>query len=135
MPLLPPNEIEEMQELIARARALVGEFQLSQEWTVAGAVGAALRTVDGTIYTGICVELLCGIGFCAEHAAVASMLEKRETQIHMIVAVGGEGIMPPCGRCREMLIQVHAENANTKVVLTERTWKRLNDLLPDHWIS
>ena len=132
---LPPNEIEKMQELIARAEELVGEFQLSQEWTVAGAVGSALRTANGTIYTGICVELLCGIGFCAEHAAVASMLKSRETQIEMIVAVGSKGIMPPCGRCREMLIQVNAQNVNTKVILGVEVWKRVSDLLPDHWIS
>ena len=124
-----------MQELIEQANDLVGEFQLSQEWTLAGAVGSALRTAKGNIYTGICVELLCGIGFCAEHAAVASMLKRRETQIEMIVAVGSKGIMPPCGRCREMLIQVDTQNANTKVVLAEMNWKKLIDLLPDHWIK
>lgn len=122
------------QELIEKARLNVGEFQLSQQWTVAGAVGAALRTDKGNIYTGICVELLCGIGFCAEHAAVASMLEKRETRIEMIVAVASRGIVPPCGRCREMLIQVDKGNAETKVIVAASNWVRLSELLPHHWI-
>ena len=124
-----------MNELIEKARSLTGEFQLSQEWTVAGAVGAALRTDKGHIYTGICVELLCGIGFCAEHAAVASMLEKRETRIEMIVAVSSRDILPPCGRCREMLIQVDAANADTKVIVGKDQWVPLSELLPHHWIK
>ena len=122
------------KELIARARQNVGEFQLSQQWTVAGAVGAALRTNQGNIYTGICVDLSCGIGFCAEHAAVAAMLEKRETRIECIVAVAARGIVPPCGRCREMLIQVDAENRHTQVIIDEHKWVTLSDLLPHHWI-
>ena len=123
-----------MEELIANARGLVGEFRLSSEWTMAGAVGSALLTRRGNIYTGINVDLLCGIGFCAEHAAVASMLEKRETRIEMIVAVSDKGIVPPCGRCREMLIQVNAGNADTKVVLGAQEWVGLSALLPRHWL-
>lgn len=127
--------LNSMQVLIGEARSNVGEFQLSQEWTVAGAVGAALRTAKGNIYTGICVELLCGIGFCAEHAAVASMLEKRETRIEMIVAVGSKGVVSPCGRCREMLIQVDSANVETKVIIGEQQWVKLSELLPHHWIT
>ncbi len=122
-----------MNMLIERATALVGEFQLSQEWTVAGAVGCALRTDQGSIYTGICVELLCGIGFCAEHAAVAEMLKHRETRIAMIVAVAVGGIVPPCGRCREMLMQVDAANTQTKVIVAPNEWVPLADLLPRYW--
>ena len=127
--------LNSMKELIEKANSNVGEFQLSQEWTVAGAVGAALRTASGNIYTGICVELLCGIGFCAEHAAVASMLEKRETRIEMIVAVSSKGVVSPCGRCREMLIQVDSANSETKIIIGEQKWVKLSDLLPHHWIQ
>ncbi len=123
-----------MNDLIQRARSLVGEFQLSHEWTVAGGVGCALRTESGRIYTGICVELMCGIGFCAEHAAVASMLQQRETRIEMIVAVAERGILPPCGRCREMLIQIDRANAQTRVVVGESDWVELAELLPRHWL-
>lgn len=123
-----------MEELISIARGLVGEFQLSSEWTAAGAVGSALRTSRGNVYTGINMDLLCGIGFCAEHAAVASMLEKRETRIEMIVAVSSKGIIPPCGRCREMLIQINAANKHTKVILGQQEWLELSALLPRHWL-
>lgn len=123
-----------MDELISIARALVGEFQLSGKNTFAGAVGSALQTNRGNIYTGINVDLLCGVGFCAEHAAVASMLEKRETRIEMIVAVSTAGVIPPCGRCREMLLQVNAQNSNTKVIVGAQEWVALSALLPRHWL-
>ena len=123
-----------MKELIETAQRYVGEFQLSQEWTVAGAVACALQTDQGNVYTGICVELLCGIGFCAEHSAVAEMLKNRETRIEGIVAVAERGIVPPCGRCREMLIQVDSRNKSTRVILAEDKWIELAELLPHHWI-
>ena len=72
-----------------------------------GDVAAALVTGSGTLYTGVCIDLECGIGFCAEHAAVAEMLKVRESVVRMIVAVNCEGtVLPPCGRCRELLWQV-----------------------------
>ncbi len=123
-----------MDELISIARSLVGEFQLSNEWTSAGAVGAALQTNKGNVYTGVSVDLMCGIGFCAEHAAVAAMLEKRETRIEMIVAMSELGVVPPCGRCREMLIQVNAKNAQTKVIVGPQEWVALSALMPRHWL-
>lgn len=123
-----------MDELIGKASNLVGEFELSNKWTAAGAVGAALITDKGNVYTGINVDLQCGIGFCAEHAAVAAMLEKRETRIEMIVAVTSEGVVPPCGRCREMLIQLNADNSATKVIIDAKSWMCLSELLPNHWL-
>ena len=96
--------MQEISTLIDAARSVLGTFDLAV--CVAGNVAAALETEDGTIYTGICLDLACGVGFCAEHSAVAEMLKHRETAIRQIVAVGDTGIMPPCGRCRELLMQV-----------------------------
>lgn len=124
-----------MDELISIARSLVGEFQLSSKYTTAGAVGAALQTNRGNIYTGVNVDLMCGIGFCAEHAAVASMLEKRESRIEMIVAVTAAGVVPPCGRCRELLLQVNTRNTNTKVIVGPQKWVALSALMPRHWLQ
>jgi cytidine deaminase len=70
-------------------------------------VGAALLRTSGTLDTGVSVDLECGIGFCAEHAAVAEMLKPRESEVRVIVAVNSEKeVLPPCGRCRELLWQV-----------------------------
>ncbi len=104
-------------ELVARAWAVQGQFV--QGDLKAASVACALRTSSGSIYTGVNMDLGCGIGFCAEHSAVARMLEARETRIEEIVAVWDKGhIFPPCGRCREMLLQVHEANLETRVMLS-----------------
>ena len=122
------------KELIEEARKITGEFKLSKEWLSAGSCGAALLAANGTVYTGICIDLACGIGFCAEHAAIAEMLKDRETRIIAVVATSPEGIVPPCGRCREMMLQIDSNNRDTEVILDEGTIKKLSDLMPDHWL-
>jgi len=93
-------------------------------------VSAALVTEAGHVYTGICLDLACGIGFCAEHAAIASMLLNRETVIKKIVAVTNDSILPPCGRCRELMLQIDARNSGCDVILPMGVKRKLGDLLP-----
>ncbi len=50
-----------------------------ENWKFMGYVGAALVTKQGNVFTGINIELFCGIGFCAEHGAVAEMVKNGET--------------------------------------------------------
>ena len=118
------------EELIAEARKITGEFALSEDDRSAGSVGAALITKEGNLYTGICIDLSCGIGFCAEHAAIAEMLKHRETGIEIIVAVTEEKILSPCGRCREMMVQIDKNNTHTKVIISEDRVVTLDELLP-----
>ena len=121
------------KELIKTARKVVGEYTLSNADFSAGSVGAALLTTEGNVYTGINIDVSCGIGFCAEHSAISEMLKNRETQIDMIVAVNSDSIIPPCGRCRELLFQVDKKNINTKVYLSEEKYMTLDELLPHRW--
>lgn len=121
------------KQLIEEARAVVGEFTLSHPDFSAASVGAALVTAQGNLYTGVNIDVACGIGFCAEHSAIAEMLKHRETQIEMIVAVTADSIIPPCGRCRELMFQVDEKNQMTKVYLTEERYITLNELLPVRW--
>lgn len=122
------------QFLIEQAEGVLGEFQLAKLDLTAGSVGCALRTATGQVYTGICLDLACGIGFCAEHAAIAEMLKTRETVIDSIVAVSARGILRPCGRCRELMMQVDRANLNTKVVVDRMNYIRLSELLPHPWM-
>jgi cytidine deaminase len=128
------NMKREDKELIDAALAVTGGFKLREDFS-AGTVGAAIRTAQGNIYTGICIDLACGLGFCAEAAAVAEMLKHRETQIISVAAVGDEGILSPCGRCREMIAQVDRRNLNCRVLLPEGKSTTLAELLPDHWLE
>lgn len=122
------------QFLIEQAEAVLGEFQLAKPSLTAGSVSCALSSATGQVYTGICLDLACGIGFCAEHAAIAEMLKARETAIDSIVAVSAKRILMPCGRCRELMVQVDSANLNTKVVVDRMNHIRLSELLPHPWM-
>jgi cytidine deaminase len=124
-----------LNELIDAARGVEGTFELSETDLTVASVGAALRTTSGNVYTGVCLDLACGIGFCAEHAAIAEMLKHREVVIAAIVAVNDSQIVSPCGRCRELIAQLTPRNADTRVVLPGERVVALRDLLPDHWLS
>ena len=121
--------------LIEEAQRVLGEFKLSSDEYSAGSVAAALLSSEGNLYTGINIDIACGIGFCAEHAAVAHMLKHRETQIDMVVALNSNGIIPPCGRCRELLFQIDNANLMTKVYLSADKYVTLDELLPNRWES
>ena len=120
-------------ELIERAQAVAVARRLS-EVSQAGDVGSALITEAGNIYTGASLDCACGIGFCAEHSAIAAMVTHGENRIAAIVAVTEDGrIIPPCGRCRELISQMHRANMTTRVVLGENEAVPLEDLLPRPW--
>ncbi|GMU70647.1 MAG: cytidine deaminase [Burkholderiales bacterium] len=121
--------------LVAEARRVLGKFALVKPSISAGGVAAALETASGRIYTGINLDLACGIGTCAEHAAIAEMLKARETAIRRIVALDDEGVLAPCGRCRELIVQVDRRNLECEVILPGETTSRVADLLPRAWLE
>ncbi len=122
------------QELIAAARALVNPRTISHGCTV-GDVGCALISENGSLYVGVCIDMPCGMGFCAEHTAIAAMITHGEQRIKKIVAVGADGtVLPPCGRCREFMRQVDMHNMDqTEVVLGADRSVKLRELLPHAW--
>ncbi len=120
-------------DLITAARAVLNPRRLSATVEVGG-VGAALRAASGAIYTGVCIDADSGIGFCAEHAAAAAMITAGESRITDMVAVDWDGsVLQPCGRCRELVVQLDDGNAGTRVILPQGV-KPMRDLLPDHWL-
>ena len=120
----------DVDELLAAARMVAGDLVCSQECS-AGSVGAALLTDAGDVFTGICIDARSSLGFCAEHAAIAEMLKHRQTRIRAIVAVRDDGaILPPCGRCRELIRQTDHTNWTTQIILPGKRVKALSTLLP-----
>ncbi len=121
------------EELIAEARKATVSFATSIDCH-AGVVGAALVTKDGRVFSGCSIDCSCGIGFCAEHSAIAEMLKHRATRIRAIVATYDGGvILPPCGRCRELIFQVDHANVDTDVVVAPNKVVKLGELLPYTW--
>ncbi|MGG1662071.1 cytidine deaminase family protein [Brevibacillus sp. NRS-1366] len=120
-------------ELYRKANAVKNARKLS-EYASAGGVGAALLSENGNIYTGVCIDTACSMGFCAEHAAAATMITQGENRVLKMIAVGSQGkIMPPCGRCREFISQIHSDNVNTEVMVDHGIIVTLKELLPHDW--
>lgn|SRR5574341_1928167 len=98
----------------------------------AGDVACALLSSNGNLYLGVCIDIGSGIGFCAEHNAIAAMITAGESSISKIVAIWGDNtVLPPCGRCREFMYEIDEANLETTdVILGENTAVKLRDLLP-----
>jgi len=119
--------------LITVATDLAGEFKPGRT-CAAGDVAAAILTPGGNVYTGICLDASCSLGFCAEQAAVAEMLKARESDIAVVVAIDDEGhILAPCGRCRELMWQVSPRNREARIILGPERSRPLSELLPLHY--
>ncbi len=120
------------EQLIQKAKSVVRPKQIS-DGISAGDVGCALISGRGNLYLGVSIDAFCGIGFCAEHSAIAAMVTNGEYRIKKIVAVTKEGIIPPCGRCREFMSQIDEGNWETDVIIGEGKVVKLRELLPNHW--
>jgi cytidine deaminase len=121
--------------LIEQAKAVVNSKKVGDHYI--GDVGSALITDKGNLYLGVCMDIQSGIGFCAEHSAIAAMVTAGEYRIEKIVAVwlnetGETFILAPCGRCREFIRQIHKENINTSVIMDIDKVLTLAELLPYH---
>jgi cytidine deaminase len=119
-------------ELIDRAISVVRPRKVQNDFMV-GEVGCALLSEKGNVYLGVCIDTASGMGFCAEHSAIAAMVTASELRIQRIVAVLGDGtILSPCGRCREFMLQIHADNLDAEVILGVDKTLPLRELLPYH---
>jgi cytidine deaminase len=110
------------KELIAAAAKVIGE-RYRNDWQE---VGAALRTRDGRIVTGVNIDAYIGrIAVCAEAIAIGrAITENGDHGIETIVAVrhpkpdepGKIAVVSPCGICREL---IHDYDAKARVIVPD----------------
>jgi cytidine deaminase len=119
----------EDDELVAAARvAREGAYAPYSHY----AVGAALRTRTGKVYTGANVENASfGLSVCAERVAAFKAVTDGEREFE-VVAVVTENGGSPCGACRQVLSEF---GQNARVIVADmhggrRKWS-LSELLPD----
>jgi cytidine deaminase len=121
------------EELYQEAKSVLNPRKLT-EYAEAGGVGAAILAESGKVYTGVCVDTSSSMGFCAEHAAASAMITAGESRVLKMIAVNwDERVIPPCGRCREFVSQLHEENRSTEVMIGEGEIKTIRELLPYDW--
>ena len=120
-------------ELRRRATNVLSPRELSPSASC-GTVGAAVETIDGDVFVGVCVDTSSSLGFCAEHAAAAAMLTAGQNVIVRMVAIGPQGtVLAPCGRCREFISQLAAQNLDTEVLVNEKDVVHLAEFMPYRW--
>ena len=114
------------------AKKLAGDTVVSK-YVRCGHVACALLTSNGNVYTGVSINAKCGIGFCAEHSAIADMLKAGESKISKIVSSSESSVVVSCGRCLEFIRQLDEDNVNTKILLSTGETKTVGELLPVRW--
>lgn len=111
--------------------------RVSEMMETAG-VAAAIESVSGKIYVGVCVDGGCTLGICAERNAIFQMLTYGEDAIRRVVAINWDGkVLAPCGACQELMTQLMPKDYRKIEVMmdTEKEWGvPLGDLTPNWWI-
>ena len=98
-------------------------------------VGAAIRTANGKVYAGVnCAGVH---GACAEYVVMGMAVSAGEREFDTIVAAhekAANGVVAPCGNCRQMLIEYCPE---IKVILNDDEGRLvkvgIRELLPFAW--
>lgn len=124
-------------ELYNAARKVQNDRSISP-FINAGGVAAAILTRKGNIYVGVCIDMACTLGMCAERNAIANMITNGESQIDKVVAVMEDGsVGSPCGACREYMMQLDKDSGEIEILidLEELKTAKLKELIPDWWGS
>lgn len=128
------------KELIAAASEAI-KSRYRNDWQE---VGAAMRTRDGRIITGVNIDAYLGrMAVCAEAIAIGrSITEAGDKGIETIVAVRHPRpheadqnikVVSPCGSCREL---IHDYDSKARVIVPngpEPSIVSIGDLLPNKY--
>ncbi len=119
-------------DLIKAARETADRLYVKDKHEVA----AALRTMDGRVFTGIHIEASVGFAdVCGEVAAICTAVSHGCRDFQTIVAIwrdqeGRHHLCSPCGRCREVIRDFN-EDAWVIVGSLEEPYKvKVSELLP-----
>lgn len=124
-------------ELYEAAKAVLKPREVSKIID-AGGVAAAVESVSGKIYVGVCVDTACTLGICAERNAMFNMITNGENAIRRVIAIGRDGkAMPPCGACREFMTQLMPEDYRDIEIMMDYEKERvvtLGELTLEWWL-
>jgi cytidine deaminase len=91
-------------------------------------VASAVRVATGTIYTGVNLYHFTG-GPCAEMVALANAIGDGGRPTHIVaVGDGQRGVIPPCGRCRQVMVDYFP---NIEVMLPGGRYVTVESLMPE----
>ena len=119
-------------KLIEAATNTINSIRFSENHSVA----TATISSDGRVFTGVNVYHFTG-GPCAELVVLGVAAAAGIEQLTHIVTVGNKqrGILNPCGRCRQVLLDLHPD---IKVIVTGPSGlavESIRDLLPYMYVN
>ncbi len=125
-------------EMYDAAKSVQNERKIS-DYIDAGSVAAAVLSLSGKIYTGVCVDTCCTLGICAERNAIFNMITNGEDKIAKVLAIMPDGKTgAPCGACIELMVQLMPKDyMNIEIMLDYEKDKviTLGLLTPQWWIK
>ena len=125
------------EKLYEAAKAVQKPREISERME-AGGVAAAIESINGNIYVGVCVDTACSLGVCAERNAMFNMITNGEHEIKRVLAIMPDGKTgAPCGACREFMTQLMpGKYQNVEIMMDLETGRTatLGELTPEWWI-
>ncbi|GHG08450.1 cytidine deaminase [Thalassotalea marina] len=101
-------------------------------------VGAALLTEDGQVFKGCNVENASyGLTVCAERNCIAGAVVEGNTSFtHLVVYTEQEKLTPPCGACRQVIVEFMKPSATVTSInhLGQTKQWQVANLLPDAFL-
>jgi cytidine deaminase len=98
-------------------------------------VAAIVVNSEGKKYSGVCIDTPVW-GICAERTAASAAVTAGSYVLANVVAVWRDPktqllhVLPPCGGCRQFLIDLDRRNLNCQVILGLDEAVSLKDLMP-----
>lgn len=116
------------RRVIAAAESLAATLVGNPNHTVA----AAVMDTHGRIFTAVNVFHFTG-GPCAELAALGAAAAADAGPLVAVAAAGddGRGVIPPCGRCRQVLLDLHPDVTVAVPGPEGPRIRAIHELLPD----
>lgn len=125
------------KEMYQAAKKVQNPRKIS-DYVEAGGVAAAVLSLSGRIYTGVCIDTCSTLGICAERNAIFNMITNGEQNIKKVLTIMPNGKTgAPCGACRELMVQLMPDNyQEIEILLDFETEKviTLGELTPEWWI-
>lgn len=121
------------QDMYKLAKNTINPQKLNKHAKIGDVVCVLISSSDH-VYVGISLVATCGLGYCAEQAAIIQMINNGESLIKSILVLDKfDNLFPPCGKCLELMTQINMLNKDAEVYLSEKEIVKISSLMPYDW--
>lgn len=124
-------------EMYQAAKTVQNDRKIS-DYIEAGGVAAAVLSLTGKIYVGVCIDTCSTLGICAERNAIFNMITNGEQKIQKVLAIMPNGKTgAPYGACRELMVRLMPDDYQRIEIMLDYENEKiitLAKLTPEWWI-